>query len=55
MLSGIDQITWSNHVVGAEKHTLFLPPQVLYCNLEKQICQVLFAICLLLVGRTRRA
>ena len=41
MWSGTDQITWSNYVVEAENHTSFLPPQVLYCNLEKRICQVI--------------
>ena len=44
MWSGTGQITWSNHVVGVEKHIPFLPPQVLYCNLESQLCQVLFSI-----------
>ena len=55
MWSGTDQIAWSNYVVGVENHTSFLPPQVLYCNSCEGLCQGLFAICLLLVGRTRRA
>ena len=44
MWSGTGQITWSNHVVGVEKHIPFLPPQVLYCNLEKRICQGRFEV-----------
>ena len=39
MWSGTDQITWSNHVVGAENHTQFLPQQVLYCNSSSSRCQ----------------
>ena len=39
MWSGIDQITWSNYVVGAENNTPFLPPQVLYCNSSSSGCQ----------------
>ena len=33
----------------------FLLPPVLYCNSCEGLCQGLFAVCLLLVGRTRRA
>ena len=44
MWSGTDQITWSKYVVGAENRTAFLSPQVLYCNLELRLCQVLFSI-----------
>ena len=40
---------------GRAENTFFLLPQVLYCNLENHICQVLSTNCLLLVGRTRRA
>ena len=39
MWSGADQITWSIYVVEAENNISFLSPQVLYCNLEKRICQ----------------
>ena len=39
MWSGTGQITWSNHVVGVENHTSFLPPQVLYCNSSSSGCQ----------------
>ena len=53
MWSGTEQIAWSNHVVGAENHTPFLPLQVLYCNLEKRICQVVsqFICCALFATR----
>ena len=44
MWSGTDQITWSIHVVRAEKHTPFLPPQVLYCNSCEWFCQAIFEI-----------
>ena len=33
----------------------FLLPPVSYCNSCEGLCQALFAVCLLLVGRTRRA
>ena len=39
MWSEIDQITWSNYVVGAEKSTPFLLSQVLYCNSYLSGCQ----------------
>ena len=44
MWSGTGQITWSNYVVGAENHTPFLPPQVLYCNSSSSGCQGRFEI-----------
>ena len=34
---------------------LFLLPSVSYCNSCEGLCQAFFAVCLLLVGRTRRA
>ena len=55
MWSGIDQITWSNHVVGAEKRISFLPLQVLYCNLEKRICQVVSQLICCALFATRRS
>lgn len=39
-----NRITWSSDVVEVENHIPFLPPQVLYCNLESRLCQVLFSI-----------
>ena len=44
MWSEIDQITWSNSVVGAENSTPFLPLQVLYCNSSSIGCQGRFAL-----------
>ena len=55
MWSDIDQITWSSYVVGAENHTPFLPQQVLYCNLEKRICQVVSQLICCALFATRRS
>ena len=40
MWSGTDQITWSNHVVGAENNTPFFSLKVFYCNSVILKCQV---------------
>ena len=44
MWSKIDQITWSNYVVGAENCISFLLPRVLYCNSSSSGCQGRFEI-----------
>ena len=49
------RLTWSNYVVGVENHTPFLPQQVLYCNLEKRICQVVSQLICCALFATRRS
>ena len=55
MWSDADQIIWSNYVVGGENSASFIPPQVLYCNLEKRICQVILQLICCALFATRRS